>query len=96
MSTHPPPRPYADAPPHPAHRLSAREIQVLRHVTEGRTNRQIGHVLSICEKTVEFHLKNIYDKLDVGCRTEAAIWAVRHLDPQDLGITLDHGARPRG
>lgn len=96
MTTHLTSHPSPNPSPHPAHRLSAREIQVLRHVTEGRTNRQIGLVLSICEKTVEFHLKNIYDKLDVGCRTEAAIWAVRHLDPRDLGLPLEHGARPHG
>ena len=55
---------------HTPQRLSGREIQVLKHVMQGKTNRQIGHTLSICEKTVEFHLHNTYAKVGVRSRTE--------------------------
>ena len=58
--------------------LSAREIEVLRCVCAGRTNRQIATELMISEKTVARHLSNIFVKLDVASRTEAAAFAFTH------------------
>ncbi len=63
--------------------LSAREIEVLRLVSAGRANREVADRLVISEKTVARHLSNIFTKLDVSSRTEAA--AVAH----DLGIRPD-------
>jgi DNA-binding CsgD family transcriptional regulator len=55
--------------------LSDREAQVLRLLATGKTNRAIGEELFISEKTVARHVSNIFDKLGVSTRTEAAAWA---------------------
>ena len=60
--------------------LSKREIEVLRLLREGLTNKQIGQRLFISPKTVEHHLSRIYSKLEVTTRAEAATYAARHLD----------------
>ena len=59
--------------------LSRREIEVLTLVIAGHTNKVIAVRLQVCEKTIEFHLKNIYDKINVNNKVEAAVWAVRNL-----------------
>jgi DNA-binding NarL/FixJ family response regulator len=58
--------------------LSAREIQVLRLVAAGKTNRQIAAELFISERTVERHLSNIFNKLDVPSRAAATAYAYEH------------------
>ena len=58
-------------------RLSERELEVLRLAAEGRTNRAIGLELGISERTVHSHLMNVFGKLQVNSRTEAAMKAVR-------------------
>ena len=58
--------------------LTPREIQVLYLVTRGKTNKEIKEALVISPKTVERHLQNIFDKLSVSNRTQAAVWAVQH------------------
>jgi two-component system, NarL family, response regulator DegU len=58
-------------------RLTIREIDVLRHLADGKTNYAIAQALNISEKTVEKHLDAIYRKLNVRSRTEAAVAAVR-------------------
>ena len=60
----------------PAH-LSPREMEVLQLLVEGLSNKEIAHLLSISPRTVNFHLGNIYSKLGVGSRTEAALFASR-------------------
>jgi DNA-binding CsgD family transcriptional regulator len=47
-------------------------------VASGRTNRQIGRMLGISEKTAEVHLHHVMSKLDVRSRAEVAAWAVTH------------------
>jgi predicted ATPase/DNA-binding NarL/FixJ family response regulator len=60
--------------------LTPRERQVASLVASGRTNRQIGRVLGISEKTAEVHLHHVMSKLDVRSRAEVAAWAVtQHL-----------------
>ncbi len=54
--------------------LSPRELDVLKHVARGLTNPEIAGQLSVSENTVRFHLKNIFEKLGVTNRTEAAAW----------------------
>lgn len=57
--------------------LTNRETEVLRLVTAGKTNQEIGLNLAISEKTVEKHLREIFAKLGVVSRVEAAVRAVR-------------------
>ena len=56
--------------------LSAKETEILDLIVQGRSNKEIGAVLNITEFTVKGHLKNIFLKLHVSDRTEAAIKAV--------------------
>ena len=60
------------------HGLSAREVEVLRLVAAGRSNRQIAAELVISQHTVARHLQNIFRKLDVSSRTAAASFAFEH------------------
>jgi DNA-binding CsgD family transcriptional regulator len=55
--------------------LSERELQVLRLLASGKTNRAIAEELFISEKTVARHVSNIFDKVGVSSRTGAAAWA---------------------
>jgi DNA-binding NarL/FixJ family response regulator len=57
--------------------MTAREIQVLRLVAQGETNRSIGTTLGLSERTVDRHVSNILAKLDVSSRTEATALAFR-------------------
>ncbi len=57
--------------------LTAREIEVLRLVVAGRSNREIGEALFVTHRTAATHVANILAKLNVTTRTEAAAVAVR-------------------
>ena len=57
--------------------LSEREADVLQAIAQGLSNREIGVQLWISEQTVKFHLRNIYRKLGLSSRTEAARYAHR-------------------
>ena len=57
--------------------LTARELEVLRLVAEGRTNPEISRILSISSHTVKSHMVHIFNKLGVNDRTRAAVWAAR-------------------
>jgi len=61
--------------------LTRRENEILRLVSEGHSNIQLAKMLWVTEQTVKFHLSNIYRKLDVRNRTQAAAKA------RSLGIT---------
>jgi DNA-binding NarL/FixJ family response regulator len=64
-------------PRHERHRLTARELQILRLLSEGRSNTQIARRLRLSPHTIKFHLSNVYRKLGVTNRTEAASMAHR-------------------
>jgi len=57
--------------------LSRREIEVLELLIKGRSNKEIGSALFLCEDTVKAHFKTLFSKLKVQDRTEAAISAIR-------------------
>ncbi|GAA2078542.1 MULTISPECIES: response regulator [Aeromicrobium] len=63
--------------PAPATSLTARELQVLRLVAHGKSNRDIAGELFISENTVKNHIRNILEKLQMKSRMEAAMYAVR-------------------
>jgi DNA-binding CsgD family transcriptional regulator len=61
-----------------AHGLTPRELEVLRLVAAGETNRAIAATLVLSERTVDRHLSNIFVKLGLSSRTAAAAYAYRH------------------
>ncbi|MBM4003414.1 MAG: response regulator transcription factor [Planctomycetes bacterium] len=58
--------------------LTPRELQVLRHVALGLSNREIGSALGISVETVKEHVQNLLRKIECTDRTQAAVWAVRN------------------
>lgn len=60
------------------HPLSARELEVLRLVAVGKTNKDIARQLHVSGKTVDRHMSNIFTKLNVPTRTAAAAYAYEH------------------
>jgi two-component system nitrate/nitrite response regulator NarL len=87
----PPPVRAPAAPPPPApprntgvvdlgrpERLSPREIQILRLLVSGHSNKRIARDLSISDATVKVHMKGLLRKMHASNRTQAAIWAVSH------------------
>jgi DNA-binding CsgD family transcriptional regulator len=61
----------------PLVQLTPREMEVIQLVAEGLSNKEIGRSLSISPRTVNFHLDNLFSKLGVRSRTEAAVYALR-------------------
>ena len=57
--------------------LTKREMQVLRHLALGLSNKEVGSSLGISVETVKEHVQNILRKLKVTDRTQAAVWAVK-------------------
>ncbi|WP_319406130.1 response regulator transcription factor [uncultured Desulfosarcina sp.] len=57
--------------------LSQRELQILTHLVEGKSNKDIAHAVNLSPDTVKSHLKNIYQKLGVSSRSQAARTAIQ-------------------
>jgi len=57
--------------------LSDREVDVLRLLADGRSIKEIGHMLGVTEATIKVHVTNLFGKLGVTARTEAIVVAVR-------------------
>lgn len=66
------------APRRDADLLSEREVEVLRLLVLGLTNKEIGRRLAISPRTVQHHTLHIYDKTGVHSRAGVALWAVEH------------------
>jgi DNA-binding NarL/FixJ family response regulator len=66
-----PRRPRADG-------LTSREVEIVRLVTSGRTNKQLAEELGVSTRTVDAHLRSIYAKLGVKSRSAATRYAVEH------------------
>jgi DNA-binding NarL/FixJ family response regulator len=60
------------------HGLTTRELEVLRHVAAGRSNKVIARYLALSNRTVDRHLSNIFDKLGVSSRAAATAFAYRN------------------
>ena len=64
--------------------LTAREIEVLRCLVRGQSNREIAKTLVISPKTVGNHVEHVYTKIGVSNRAAASLFAMRHgLVPED-------------
>lgn len=59
------------------HPFSPREQQVLRLAAQGLTNREIAYRLGVSDRTVQFHMRSVFNKTGTSSRTEAAILALR-------------------
>lgn len=59
-------------------KLTKRELEVLKLITEGMLNKEIAHILCISEKTVKNHISNIFKKIEVSDRTQAAVFAIKN------------------
>lgn len=83
--SHPPQQPPSPDP------LTEREMEVLRLLAQGKSNREIADRLVIAELTVRTHVSNILGKLHLASRTQAALWALKEglasLDdvPEEMG-----------
>ncbi|MBK9612469.1 MAG: response regulator transcription factor [Dehalococcoidia bacterium] len=66
------------APRRAAAELTERERDSAAPPGRGWDNQRIGAELHISERTVRFHLRNIYDKIGAHTRAEAVVWAVNH------------------
>lgn len=64
-------------------RLAPRERQILGLIAEGNSNKQIARLLGITEATVKSHCGRLFQHLGVTDRTQAAVWATRHLPRRD-------------
>ena len=86
---------YADGDPSsPFEALTGRELDVLRLLAEGRSNREIARVLHVTEKTVKTHVSSVLAKLNVADRTQAALLAVRERLFEGAGETLRPNTEP--
>jgi DNA-binding NarL/FixJ family response regulator len=66
-------------------RLTPRELEILQLILAGHTNKAIATEIFVSEKTVEFHIDNLYTKIGVRTRLMAGIWALQQ------GIQLNTG-----
>ena len=64
-------------PTTPKHDLTERELEVLRLIAQGKSNKDISDELVLSEKTVKTHVSNILQKLHLSDRTQAAVYALR-------------------
>jgi len=58
--------------------LTTRERKVLQLLSTGKTNKPIAADMYVCEKTVEYHLGNLYSKTGSRTRVAAVVWAMQH------------------
>src|SRR6201998_1748730 len=59
--------------------LSNREAEVAELVTKGMSNKEVANQLFVTEKTVKFHLTNIYKKMNVKSRAQLIVWCLPHI-----------------
>lgn len=59
--------------------LTNRQAEVACLVTTGLSNKEIGHQLFVTEKTIKFHLVEIYKKMNVKSRAQLIVWCLPHM-----------------
>ena len=69
--------------------LSNREAEVAELVSKGLSNKEVANQLFVTEKTVKFHLTNIYKKMSVKSRAQLIVWCLPH-----LGFVENETAQP--
>lgn len=67
--------------------LSNREAEVAELVTKGLSNKEVANQLFVTEKTVKFHLTNIYKKMNLKSRAQLIVWCMPHLSFQESDVT---------
>ena len=60
----------------PIEKLTQRELEILKYISAGKSNKVIANELGITEATVKVHVKNLLKKLQLKSRVEAAVWAI--------------------
>ena len=63
--------------------LSNREVEVAELVSKGLANKEVADQLFVTEKTVKFHLTNIYKKMNIKSRSQLIVWCLPHLRIQE-------------
>ena len=58
--------------------LSKREAEVVEMVTKGLSNKEVANQLFVTEKTIKFHLTNIYKKMSLKSRAQLIVWCMPH------------------
>lgn len=89
-------RPRQSASGGPVHALTQRELEVLALVADGLSNREIAQRLFVTQQTVKFHLGNIFRKLGVANRTQAARRADELAAVRWIRLRGRHWDGPRG
>lgn len=74
--------------------LSHREAEVAELVSKGLSNKEVASQLFVTEKTVKFHLTNIYKKMAVKSRAQLIVWCVPHVDFVNNGTAQTAAANP--
>lgn len=75
--------------------LSNREAEVAELVTKGLSNKEVANQLFVTEKTVKFHLTNIYKKMNVKSRAQLIVWCMPHLGFVEKEERQSQAASPR-
>jgi LuxR family transcriptional regulator, positive regulator of biofilm formation len=76
--------------------LSHREAEVAELVSKGLSNKEVASQLFVTEKTVKFHLTNIYKKMSVKSRAQLIVWCVPHVDFINTATAPAAQAAPAG
>lgn len=74
--------------------LSNREAEVAELVSKGLSNKEVANQLFVTEKTVKFHLTNIYKKMNVKSRAQLIVWCLPHLGFVENEIRAENRAIP--
>jgi DNA-binding NarL/FixJ family response regulator len=70
--------------------LSGREKEVLDLLVQGKSNKQIAMHLGVSNRTIEFHLSNIYSKLGVNSRAEAILFFMKDTSLKSEGVVKEN------
>ena len=73
--------------------LSNREAEVAELVTKGLSNKEVANQLFVTEKTVKFHLTNIYKKMNLKSRAQLIVWCMPHLSFTENDASINKPAQ---